>query len=71
MLHIQDQWAHNAELAELYDNFQDECTELLSADDLSYVQMHKFMPILLQLWSFSEIKTLNTNKEETDTIAEK
>jgi hypothetical protein len=70
MLHIQDQWTHHAELADLYDSFQDQCTELLSEENLSYVQIHKFMPILLQLWSFSELKKLNTNKEETDMIAE-
>jgi hypothetical protein len=71
MLHIQDRWIQSVTVADLYDSFQDQSTELLSEDHLSYVQIQKFMPILLQLWDFSELKTLNNQKVETDIIAEK
>ncbi len=60
----------NAAVSDLYDNFQDQCTDLLSADALSYLQIQRFMPHLLELWDFEELKDMNTNKVEIQTITD-
>jgi hypothetical protein len=60
-----------AEVSDIYDNFQDQCTDLLSADGaLSYLQIQKFMPHLLELWNFQDLKDLNTNKVEIQIITD-
>ncbi len=61
-----------ADVSDIYDNFQDQCTDLLSADAgaLSYLQIQKFMPHLVELWNFEDLKDLNTNKVEIQIITD-
>ncbi len=60
-----------AQASDLYDDFQDQCADLLlSGDSLSYSQIQRFMPHLLTLWKFEDLLTLNTNTVTTHMLAE-
>ncbi len=71
MLHLLEGHAPGARISDLYDDFQDQCTALLSEDTLSTLQIQPFMPGLLQLWRFKDIIELNDNKPAIHLIAEK
>jgi hypothetical protein len=71
MLHLLEGHAPGAGISDLYDDFQDQCTALLSADTLSHLQIQPFMPDLLQLWRFQDIREVNENKPAIHLIAEK
>ncbi len=71
MLHILEGHAPGAGISDLYDDFQDQCTALLSEDTLSHLQIQTFLPDLLVLWGFEDIIELNENKPAMRLIAEK
>ncbi len=71
MLHILEGRSPGAGISDLYDDFQDQCTALLSKDTLSHLQIQPFMPDLLRLWRFKDITELNENKQAIHLIADK
>ena len=71
MLHLLEGHVPGVEISDLYDDFQDECTALLSKDILSHLQIQPFMPGLLLLWRFKDIRELNENKPALQLIADK
>ncbi len=71
ILHLLEGHIPGAEISDLYDDFQDQCTALLSEDTLSHLQIQPFMPGLLLLWQFEDIRELNENKPAMHLIADK
>jgi hypothetical protein len=71
MLHLLEGHVPGARISDLYDDFQDQCTALLSEDKLSHLQIQPFMPGLLKLWRFEDIKKLSENKPAIHLLAEK
>jgi hypothetical protein len=71
MLHLLEGHVPGAGISDLYDDFQDQCTALLSEDTLSHLQIQPFMPGLLLLWQFEDIRELNENKPAMHLIADK